>query len=123
MAWSLVPLGVGIWTAHYMFHFLTGLWTFVPVAQNAVAELGRPLLGQPNWGRGGLHESLVQPIELGFLCLGLVGSLAVGARLARRDLGARSLAGSVPWVVLHLALFGAAVWLLRQPMEMRGTFL
>jgi len=123
MAWSLVPLGVGVWTAHYLFHFLTGLWTFVPVAQNAVASLGRPLLGQPDWGRGGLQARLVHPIELGVLGLGLVGSLAVGARLARRDLDPRPMAGFVPWALLHVALFAAAVWLLGQPMEMRGTFL
>lgn len=123
MAWSLVPLGVGAWTAHYLFHFLTGLWTFVPVAQNAVAQLGAPFLGQPNWGRGGLHESLVLPIELGFLGLGLVGSLVVGGRLARRDLAPRRLAGFAPWAAVYLAIFGAAVWLMSQPMEMRGTFL
>jgi ferredoxin len=121
-AWSLVPLGFGVWVAHYLFHFLTGLWTFVPVAQKAVADLGWPLLGQPDWGRGGLHAATVQPIEMGFLLLGLAGSLIVGLNLARRHL-ARPRAGFAPWAVLHVALWAAAVWLLSQPMEMRGVTL
>jgi polyferredoxin len=122
-AWSLVPLGFGVWVAHYLFHFLTGLWTFVPVTQKALADLGWPILGQPNWGRGGLHAALVQPIEMGFLLLGLVGSLAVGLALARRYLPARPRAGFVPWAALHVLLWAAAVWLLSQPMEMRGVTL
>jgi len=124
MVWSLVPLGVGVWTAHYLFHFLTGLWTFIPVAQSAAADLGHSFLGEPNWGRGGLHARLVQPIELGFLVLGLVGSLAVAAQLARADVGeSKARTAFAPWAILHATLFAAAVWLLQQPMEMRGTFL
>lgn len=123
MAWCLVPLGMGVWTAHYLFHFLTGLWTFVPVTQHALVELGAPLLGEPEWGRGGLHESVVQPIELGFLVLGLAGSLFVAARLVPRGGAPRPRAAFAPWALLLGALFAAAVWLLEQPMEMRGTFL
>ena len=39
-SYSLVPLGFGIWLAHFGFHFLTGLYTFIPVTQAAVADLG-----------------------------------------------------------------------------------
>lgn len=123
MVWCLVPLGFGVWTAHYLFHFLTGLWTFVPVTQNALLQLGHPLLGKPDWGRGGLHESLVLPIEMGFLGLGLLGSLVVATRLVRSEFGARARAGLLPWAGLLTLLFAAAVWLMSQPMEMRGTFL
>jgi hypothetical protein len=121
--WSLVPLGFGVWTAHYAFHLLTGLWTFVPVAQSALADIGLPLLGSPSWGRGGLDDGLVQPIELGLLALGLFGSLGVGRRIAQREFGPRARAGFAPWAVLQVLLFATAVWLLTQPMEMRGTFL
>jgi hypothetical protein len=122
-AWSLVPLGFGVWAAHYAFHLLTGLWTFVPVAQNALADLGAPLLGEPSWGRGGLDVRFVQPIELGLLVLGLLGSLGVGLRIARREAPGRARAAFAPWAALHALLFATAVWLLSQPMEMRGTFL
>lgn len=120
-AWSLVPLGFGVWVAHYLFHFLTGLWTFVPVAQKAVLDtFGTALLGRPDWGRGGLHAATVQPIEMGFLLLGLAGSLIVGLQIARANL-ARPRAGFAPWAVLLVAMWAAAVWLLSQPMEMRGV--
>jgi ABC-type amino acid transport system permease subunit len=41
-SYVLAPLGFGIWLAHYGFHFLTGLYTIVPVTQAAVAELVGP---------------------------------------------------------------------------------
>ena len=37
-SYSLVPLGFGIWLAHFGFHFLTGLYTFIPVTQAALAD-------------------------------------------------------------------------------------
>ncbi len=121
-AFALAPLGLGVWTAHYAFHLLTGLWTFVPVLQLAARDLGIPL-GDPAWGRGGLSVAAVQPIELGLLFLGLAGSLGVAARLAQRDFPAAWKRVLLPWGALIALMFAAAVWLLDQPMELRGTFL
>jgi len=122
-AFSLAPLGFGVWLAHYSFHFLTGLWTFVPVAQHALVQSGIELLGRPRWGMGGLSEGQVWPIEIGLLLLGVAGSLGVTLRLARRDFPRQVRAAFVPWATLHVALGALALWLLAQPMEMRGTFL
>ncbi len=122
-AYSLVPLGFGVWLAHYSFHFLTGLWTFVPVAQRAISDLAGPLLGVPRWTLTGLPVHAVQPMELGFLVLGLLGSFLVAWNIARREAGAKALRVAAPWGALSLLLFGASCWLLSQPMEMRGTFL
>lgn len=122
-AYSLVPLGLGVWIAHYAFHFLTGLWTFVPVAQKAVIDLGWPLLGAPRWALVGLPARVVYPMEIGFLVLGLLGSWIVAWNIAAREAGDKARRAFVPWAALALALFAAALWLLSQPMEMRGTFL
>jgi len=122
-AFSLAPLGFGVWSAHYSFHFLTGLWTFVPVAQHALIGLGVELFGRPRWGLGGLSAAQVWPIEIGIIALGALGAIAVTWRLARRDFAHRARAAFIPWSALHVALAGAALWLLAQPMEMRGTFL
>src|SRR5208282_587504 len=84
-AYGLTPLGLGIWVAHYCFHFLTGLWTFVPVAQKAVADLGWPLLGEPRWTLSGLPKHAVHPMEIGFLALGLIGSWIVAWNIAERE--------------------------------------
>lgn len=122
-SFGLVPLGFGVWLAHYSFHFLTGLWTFVPVTQHALMKNGIEFLGSPRWGLGGLTEAQVWPIELGFLALGAVGSLSVTWRLARRDFARDALRAFTPWALVHVTLLGCALWLLAQPMEMRGTYL
>lgn len=107
-AYALVPLGFGIWLAHYSFHLLTGLWTWP---------------GAPDWGWIGLSAERVYPLELGFLGLGLVGSLLVAWRIAQRDHPQRAGRAFAPWAGLCLLLWCAAMWLLSQSMEMRGTFL
>jgi len=121
--YALVPLGFGVWVAHYAFHFLTGLWTVVPVTQHALAQAGWRVLGEPRWGMGGLPAANVYPMELGFLGLGFVGSLLVAYRLAETDQPERPIRAFAPWAALCVVLLVAALWLLSQPMEMRGTFL
>jgi hypothetical protein len=120
---SLVPLGFGIWLAHYAFHFLTGVLTIVPVTQNALVELDWPVLGSPNWRLGGMRAGSVYVLELGVLGLGLIDSWVVAVRLAREDHPEAPWRAYLPWALLHTVLWAAAVWLLAQPMEMRGTFL
>jgi hypothetical protein len=120
---GLIPLGFGVWLAHYAFHFLTGFATVVPITQSALADLGVMTFGRPRWQLGGLPERFVYPLELGMLGLGLVGSLLVTWKLAGRDAPAVPARAFAPWALLHLMLAVAAVWLLSQPMEMRGTFL
>jgi hypothetical protein len=122
-SYALVPLGFGMWLAHYSFHFLTGILTIIPVTQRAIADLGRPLLGAPLWRLTGLPRNIVQPLELGFLVLGLAGSLLVAYRLAAEDSKERPLRAFSPWAAVCLLLFLASLWLMFQPMEMRATFM
>jgi len=97
----------------------------IPVTQSAVASLGRPLLGEPLWTLTGIPTRFVQPLEMGFLVLGLAGSLLVIHRLAEDDAegGARPVRAFIPWAAICLLLWVAAVWLILQPMEMRATFM
>jgi ferredoxin len=121
---SLVPIGFGVWLAHYGFHFFTGCLTVIPVAQSAALEaFGRPLFGAPNWQWGGLSEAIVLPMEMGFLCLGLVGSWLVAWLIARELSPHRAWRTFSPWAAVHLLLFVAGMWIMNQPMDMRGTFL
>jgi hypothetical protein len=122
-AYGLVPLGFGMWLAHYCFHFLTGLYTLIPVVQNAVASLGLPLLGAPRWTLTGLPANLVQVIEIGFLMLGFAGSLVVTHGLAEEDSPRNSLRVFLPWAAVCLFLWLASMWLMFQPMEMRATLM
>lgn len=125
-SYALVPFGFSVWVAHYSFHLMTGLWTFVPVTQSALRDLGLPLLGAPRWDLRGIPLGLVAPLQQGFLVLGLVGSLLVASQIARREhpqLDRVRRLAFAPWAALLLLLWGTALWLLAQPMEMRGTML
>ncbi|HEX5873289.1 MAG TPA: hypothetical protein VFY60_01490 [Pyrinomonadaceae bacterium] len=113
-SYSLAPIGFGIWLAHFSFHFLTGLYTFIPVTQAALA------LGEPQWTLVGLSPNVVQLFEFGFITLGLIGSLLVSYSIAMADELAHPTRVFLPWATLSLIVAAAAFWLLSQPMEMRG---
>jgi hypothetical protein len=120
-AWVLIPFGFGVWLAHYGFHLLTGGLTLVPVTQTAVIDvIGWPALGDPKWQWTGMRPGAVFPIQLGFVLLGTTGSLALSYLVSERDYPERPLLAAVPWAGLAVVLAAAAVWILFQPMEMRG---
>ena len=116
-AYALMPLGFGMWLAHYSFHFLTSYDAVVPVAQRFASDFGLTWLGVPEWVcaccRPGIGWLL--RLELLSLDVGLLLSLYAGYRLAS------SLKALVPWALLLVMLFAAGVWILLQPMQMRGT--
>jgi ferredoxin len=121
-AYALVPFGFGLWLAHYGFHFLTGVGTIVPVTQSAAIDAaGRALLGEPNWAWLGLRPSTVFPLQLGMMLLGGIGSILLVHRISERDHPAAAARASAPWMVLIAGLTVFALWILAQPMEMRGT--
>lgn len=125
-AYGLVPVGFGMWTAHYLFHFLIGGWTLVPALQQYLEDLGVPAFGTPSWALGAMiPEAWLLPVELLFLEGGWLLSLVVVYRIARREMGetAQAVRAAAPWWALASLLSAAGVWLLLQPMEMRGTLL
>jgi len=121
-AYALIPIGLGIWVAHYGFHLLTGLLTIVPVAQSAVVDaFGHALLGGPFWGWVGLQPGAVFPIQLGCVVLGAAGSLAMVHAISQRDQPSRPVLASAPWLAVVLLIMTTALWILSQPMEMRAV--
>jgi hypothetical protein len=121
-SYALVPLGFGMWLAHYGFHFFSGLLTFIPVTQNAAASLGWRVLGAPLWTLTGMPARFVEPLEMGFLLLGFAGSLLVTHRLASEDCVDRPTRAFIPWAGVCTIIWLSSVWLMFQPMEMRATF-
>jgi ferredoxin len=126
--YALVPLGFGMWLAHYSFHFLTGGLTLVPVAQSFLADVGL-LGGAVQWGLGPMVPGeWLFPIEAIFLYAGAFASIVAALQIALNHLGmthnddpAAALKLAAPWVVLILILLLAGLAILVQPMEMRGT--
>lgn len=133
--WALVPMGFGMWLAHYAFHFLTGALTIVPVMQSFLADVGL-YRGELRWDLGPIvPQGWLFPIEAALLYLGATGSIIAAVRIAqshlagiRRQPGKRrgpnaALAAAGPWMLLTLLLLGFGIWILVQPMEMRGTMM
>jgi polyferredoxin len=122
-SYALIPLGLGMWLAHYGFHFFTGILTVVPVTQTALASINIHLFGAPRWTWTGLPVRVVRPIELTFLAMGLAGALFVSHQLAEEDCAAHPMRAFLPWAAVCLIICLASVWLMFQPMEMRATLL
>ena len=117
-----MPLGFGIWLAHYGFHLLTGLLVVVPVTQSAAVDLtGVPLLGEPLWRWAGLRPGAVLPFEVGAILLGAMGSLGVLLLIADADAPRHRTRALLPWALVVVAVAAAAVALVFPPMDLRGT--
>jgi cytochrome c oxidase assembly factor CtaG len=123
--YALVPLGFAMWLAHYSFHFLTSYDTVIPTTQRLASDLGWPLLGKPQWVLACCRPvaAWLPRLEILFLDLGLLLSLYVAYRIALTQTRrlTQALKALLPWAVLLVLVFTAAVWIMLQPMQMRGT--
>jgi cytochrome c oxidase assembly factor CtaG len=122
--YTLVPLGFAMWLAHYGFHLLTSYDAAIPATQRFIADLGGNL-GAPEWSSACCRPVLewIPRLEILFLDVGLLLSLYTGYRISLAstpDLS-HALKALAPWAVLLLLLFAAGVWIVLQPMQMRGT--
>jgi cytochrome c oxidase assembly factor CtaG len=124
-AYALVPLGFGMWLAHYSFHLLTSYDAAAPTVQRFLCDHGCTTLGEPSWVGACCRPvaKWLPRLEILFLELGMLLSLYVGWRLslARSPRMRQALMALLPWAVLIVFLFAAGVWIVFQPMQMRGT--
>ena len=106
----LIPLGFSMWIAHFLFHLVTG-WPSVMAVIERVLHLAvisvHPTV--PGW---------LTPAQILLLDGGLILSLYVAWRIAQRRFVA-----AVPWAALVCLLYIAGVWILFQPMQMRGMIM
>jgi hypothetical protein len=114
-ALALIPVGIAMWAAHLLYHLSTGWDSAVPAVERV---MGRAVTGSlmptiPSW---------LMSAQILLLDFGLLLTLYVLWRLARQYAGqlkgALSLVG--PWAGLACALYGIGVWILFQPMQIRG---
>ncbi len=122
MAFGLVPLGFGMWIAHYAFHFLAGGLNLVPTLHRVAIDLGIAG-GTPDWTLAALVPAgWLLPLELLVLEAGVLGSLILLHYISRATFQGRQAArrGFVPWAALAIGLGALGGWIMAQPMEMRG---
>jgi ferredoxin len=124
-AYALVPLGFSMWFAHYSFHFLASFEAVIPAVQRFTGDLGWSILGEPAWARACCRPvaDWLTRLEILSLDLGLLLSLYAGYRIAvsQSERPLQALKMLAPWAVLIVSLFAAGVWIVLQPMQMRGT--
>jgi len=82
--------------------------------------VGWPAWGEPAWTWMGMPPGLVYPIQLGLTLLGASGSAALAYAISARDYPRRTVAAVIPWLIVVALLAVLAVWIIGQPMEMRG---
>jgi ferredoxin len=122
-AMALVPLGLGMWAAHLLFHLITGIPTLLPVFQQAAHDFGWTALGHPDWRSAGVAGGgILLQLQLLSIDVGLLLTLYLGWRMARQmaDGTRRALRMLAPWALCVALLYIFGFWLLLQPMQMRG---
>jgi hypothetical protein len=124
-AMTLVPLGFGVWIAHLVFHLFTGSHTPIPVIQRVASSLNMPVFGKPDWAIHSWAFPQLLDFEIVILEVGLLGSLYAAWQVARRYgiATGRSWLIFAPWSLLDLLFFVVAIWIVFQPMDMRGTMM
>jgi len=113
---AFVPVGFGIWFAHYSFHLLVGPGLIVPVVQEFFGGAG-------DWGRWSfsLDVNLIGLIQLIVLIAGFLWSLRLAQKTALRLYRRKALLGMLPWALVFTLMMLAAWQIFSLPMEMRGT--
>jgi hypothetical protein len=126
-SFALVPLGFAMWLAHYSFHLLTSYAGVVPAVHRFVADLGCRALGAPDWSCACCMPAAdwVPRMEIVALDVGLLMTLYAAFRIARTQAKktSQALKAFFPWAMLAFCLFALGVWIVLQPMQMRGTML
>jgi hypothetical protein len=113
---ALVPVGFAMWLAHFSNHFFAGWSTVIPAVARFFSSSSLINYPVPSW---------IPSLELCFLDLGLLLTLYATWRVARRLVSGdgMALAAMSPWAVLAGALYSAGVWIVFQPMQMRGMMM
>jgi hypothetical protein len=121
--YALVPLGFAMWLTHYSFHFLTSYTTAWPATQRFLGDFSPDLVGTPDWACSccAATPDWLLKLEIVILDVGLLLSLYGAYRIAKSLSPRFAVGGMTPWAVLLVALFLFGIWIIFQPMEMRGT--
>ena len=100
-AFALVPLGFGMWLAHYCFHFFTNYDGFVLAVKRFLVDWGWTALSTTDWSCAACvpAPAWLLRLEIVFLDLGLLLSLLAAYRIAHSQgqRSSRPLLAFAPW--------------------------
>jgi hypothetical protein len=124
---ALLPLGVAMWAAHLLFHLFTGWASLGPVVHQTAADFHWHFLSPPQWGMELplLSAHAVLSLQLLLLDAGLLFTLYLGWRRALEWAArpSRAVLLLLPWATTVAAVYAAGIWILLQPMQMRGMIM
>jgi hypothetical protein len=124
---ALLPLGLAMWTAHLLFHLVTGWGTLGPALHQAAADFGWHFLPPAHWAMQPplLPANSILSVQLLVLDAGLLLTLYLGWRLAQQwaSRAGRALLLLLPWALTVAAGYAVAIWIVLQPMQMRGVIM
>ena len=124
---AFVPVGFSMWLIHFSYHLFSSGQTALPVIQRAAMDVGITILGTPNWLLSSRMPALdwLPSFELLLLDLGLLLTLYISWRIASRFRlnFVQTLRLNAPWAALAVALYLIGVWIIFQPMQMRGMMM
>ena len=116
-----------MWAAHLLFHLFTGWATLAPAIHQAGADLGWHLLAPAHWGMELplLSANTMLSVQLLLLDAGLLLTLYLGWRLAQQwaARAGRAVLLLLPWASTVAVGYAAGVWIMLQPMQMRGVIM
>ncbi len=112
---ALVPIGFAMWTAHLLYHFATG-WSAPSAA------LGRVFAGVTGTFPIAFVPGWLNSAQIVLLDAGLLLTLYVAWRVARQQVTGvrRAMSLVAPWIAVSCGLYCVGIWILFQPMQMRG---
>jgi cytochrome c oxidase assembly factor CtaG/ferredoxin len=126
-SYALLPLGLAMWAAHLLFHLFTGWATLEPAIRQAATDFGWHLLLPAQWGveMPLLPANTMLSVQLLLLDAGLLLTLYLGWRLVQQWSArtSRAVLLLLPWATAVAVVYAAGVWILLQPMQMRGVIM
>ena len=114
-----------MWAAHLLYHLATGFLTIVPVSERLLHSLLQfPI--QPDWSLAAMPflPHWLAPTQILLLDAGLLATLYLIWRIAKERMN-RARPGGVflPWGAFAFVLYGIGIWILLEPMQMRGMMM
>lgn len=122
MAVLFSPLGFSMWVSHFFFHLLTGFFTPLPIFQRLANEVDISTTA-PNWNIPTAAFDGLPAIEIILLNAGCLFTLWLFWKKTISLSAKNPIAAFLPWAAVACGLYALGVWIILQPMEMRGTLL